>query len=100
MSFHLEICACPIEPNVMSRLCGERYCVSCVGQVSEDEKYECVILWASISVWIIVGCIVRCMFLDCMFFGFFKGYGNVSLYEPKYFSFKILGRGLEVLCGL
>ena len=37
MPFHLDICACPIEPNIMSRLCGERYCVSCVGQVSENK---------------------------------------------------------------
>ena len=24
--FHLEDCACPSEPNIMSRVCGELYC--------------------------------------------------------------------------
>ena len=54
----------------------------------------------SISVLIIIGCIVSCMFFVSMFFGFFKEYGYVSLYEPEYFCFKILGRGLKGLCSL
>ena len=37
MSFHLEECACPSEPNIMSRVCGEWCCVSWVGHVSGDE---------------------------------------------------------------
>ena len=35
--FYLEDFACPIEPNSMSRLCCELYCVSWMGQVMGDE---------------------------------------------------------------
>ena len=35
--FYLEEWACPSEPNIMSRVCGELYCVSWIGHVSGDE---------------------------------------------------------------
>ena len=35
--FHLEDFASPKEPNIMSRLWGELYCVSGMGQVSGYE---------------------------------------------------------------
>jgi hypothetical protein len=37
MPFHLEKWACPSDPNIISRVWGELYCVSCVGHVSGDE---------------------------------------------------------------
>lgn len=36
--------AWPIEPNMMSLLCDDWYCVNVVGQASGLEKYECVSL--------------------------------------------------------
>ena len=44
-------------------------------------------------------CVVHVFRLYAFWFSF-REYGDISLYEPKYFGFKILGWGLEVLCGL
>ena len=35
--FQWEDFACPMEPNSMSRLWGELYCVSCIRHVRGDE---------------------------------------------------------------
>ena len=34
---HFDDCASPAEPKIMSRLCGELYCVSIVGHVRGEE---------------------------------------------------------------
>ena len=44
-----------------------------------------------ISSFMISRCIVWCLLLSCMFFGFFLGeYGYISLYEPQYLCFEVL----------
>ena len=35
--FHLVAFACPMEPNIMSWVWGELYCVSWMGHVSGEE---------------------------------------------------------------
>jgi hypothetical protein len=40
---HREDFVYPMDPNFMSLLWGELYCVSWVGHVSGDEQYACVI---------------------------------------------------------
>ena len=35
--YHLKDLACPIDPNMMSWLCGELYYVTCRGHVNWDE---------------------------------------------------------------
>ena len=37
LPFHFDECASPVEPNIMSRLCGELYWVSVIGHVRGEE---------------------------------------------------------------
>ena len=71
--FHLENFMCLKEPNSIYWLCGELYCVSWMGQVTGDEWYDCVILKEFINIVVILGCIVWCWLLGCVFFGFSWG---------------------------
>ena len=38
---HLYSNAFPSDPNILSRVCGEKYLISFVEHVIGDEKYEC-----------------------------------------------------------
>ena len=58
-----------------------------------------MILRVSISILTIAGWSVWCMFLDCMVFGFsFREYGYVSLDEPEFLCFKVMGWWLKGVC--
>ena len=71
--FHLEDFACPSEPNIMSRLCGELYCVNCMGQVRGDEQYECVIWNEVINVSLFQVEVFDVGFVVGLFLVFFQG---------------------------
>jgi hypothetical protein len=86
----------PNDPNTLSLVNGEWNCVMCVGHVTGEEKYECVMLNVLVresrSSCGKVCCGPWCGFFFCFVF--------ISLIEPYYFGFEWLRDGYKSVCAV